>query len=145
MIRRTRSDRQGGAVTEAAICLPLILIIISATIELSTAIFLKETLTIAAYEGARVAIQRQSDNDDVIARIEEILIERNISLGGAQVSQTVTVTPDADDADVLDPITVSITAPVAGNVITPFSFVSFIGFNSLTVDVVMRKEFTIDD
>ena len=144
-ISKRKSHRLGGAAAEAAICLPLILVILSATIELSTAVFLKESLTVAAYEGARVAIQRQADNDAVVARVEEVLLERSISLGGNQVVDVVDVSPDADEADIMEAITVSVTAPVAGNVVTPFSFVSFIGFEELTAEVVMRKEFTLEE
>ena len=42
-----RSRRKGTAVVEAALTLPLVLLLISATVELSTAIYLKESLTIA--------------------------------------------------------------------------------------------------
>ena len=75
-------NRKGGAVVEAALCLPLILLIISATVELSTTIYLKESLTVACYEGARMAVTRNATDERVRDRIAEVLAERHIDMTG---------------------------------------------------------------
>ncbi len=144
-MKKHYQQRHGGAAAEAAICLPLVLLIISAAIELSTAIFLKESLTVAAYEGVRVAIQREANDQDVRVRVAEVLNERGVSLGDATINQAVTINPSADLANIMDPISVRVVAPVEGNVVTPFSFVRYIGFSEMAVDVVMRKEFTLEN
>ncbi len=141
---RIGNRRNGGAAAEAAITLPLFIVIIAATIELSTAIYLKESLTIAAYEGSRLAVTRKADNDDVVARIEDILEGRGINFNGEQISNNVTITPAADEADILEPITITITAPVSGNCIAPFRWMQFVTPAKLSATVVMRKEYRLE-
>jgi hypothetical protein len=47
--------RRAAAILELAVCLPVIVTIVLGTIEAANSIFLKQSLTIAAYESARVA------------------------------------------------------------------------------------------
>ena len=49
---KNRKKRTGAAVIEMAICLPVSVFMVFGTIELTGAIFLKQTLTSAAHEGA---------------------------------------------------------------------------------------------
>ena len=140
--RRTR--RTGGAAVEAALTLPLILLLITATIELSTAIYLKESLTIAAYEGARIAVTRKADNQDVIDRIEEVFDSRGISTAGVEVHEKITIQPAADEAEKLEPIVITVRAPTAGNCVVPFRWLQFVTPEELSATVVMRKEYTIE-
>ena len=142
---KTRNKRKGGAVTESALCLPLILIIISATIELTTTIYMKESLTLAAYEGARVAVTRGATDTQVRQRVTEVLEQRRITVAGSDPLDAIKVAPSAEDADILDPITITVVAPTAGNSASPFGFVRFITPPDMTVSVVMRKEFTIEE
>jgi Flp pilus assembly protein TadG len=53
---RTRKSRQAAATVELAICLPVVLTIAFGTIDICSVLFLKESLTIAAYEGARAGM-----------------------------------------------------------------------------------------
>ncbi|MGI9517020.1 MAG: TadE/TadG family type IV pilus assembly protein [Pirellulaceae bacterium] len=138
------SKRDGGAATEAAICLPIILLIISATVELSTAIYLKESLTIAAYEGARIAISRDADDERVRDRIAEVLAERSIDIGDVAILDRVSVSPASDVATMLQPIEIEVSAPTAGNVVLPFRFLQFVTPEEMSATVVMRKEFTLE-
>ena len=47
-----RNKRLGAAIVEMAICLPVIVLLTYGTIELAGGLFLKQTLTSAAHEGA---------------------------------------------------------------------------------------------
>lgn len=48
--------RSGAAIIELAVCLPLLVLITLATIKACSMIFLKQTLIIAAFEGARIGM-----------------------------------------------------------------------------------------
>ena len=50
-----RASRKGTATVEFAVCLPVLVTIVLGSIEATNAIFLKQHLTAAAYEGARKA------------------------------------------------------------------------------------------
>lgn len=52
---RRRSERSGAAVVEFAVCLPILMVMILGSIEATSAIFLKQSLVAAAYEGVREA------------------------------------------------------------------------------------------
>ena len=54
--QRRLATRRAAAAAELAICLPLIVMLVMASIEACTMIFLDHGLTIASYEGVRVAI-----------------------------------------------------------------------------------------
>ncbi|MGD9632583.1 MAG: TadE/TadG family type IV pilus assembly protein, partial [Pirellulales bacterium] len=50
---RRRFDRRGAAAAELALCLPLIVFLLLASLEACSMIFLDHSLTIASYEGVR--------------------------------------------------------------------------------------------
>ena len=52
-----RNKRLGAAIVEMAICLPVIVLLTYGTIELAGGLFLKQTLTSAAHEGALAGIK----------------------------------------------------------------------------------------
>jgi len=139
---RTRS---GAAVTETAIVLPIILLLISATIEISSAIYLKETLTVSAYEGARMAVQRKATDQDVITKTREILRRRQIDFGGNNIRQLVTISPAVDRVETLEPITVTVRAPTKDNLILPFSWLRLFSVDELEASVTMLKEYTAEN
>ncbi len=112
-----RSKRRGVAATEFAVCLPIIVLLLLGTIEASSMIFLKQSLTVAAYEGARTAIIPGVTVDQVKAACEQVLKDRNIDGG------TVTVKPT--DIDAIKPgdfVDVSVRAPCNANSIVPNKF-----------------------
>ncbi len=143
-MKRKQSTRTGGAAVEAALTFPLVLLLVGATIELSTAIYLKESLTIAAFEGARIAVTRKADDEDVIERIEQVYTERGISTAGAPVRQKIRITPAANAANMLEPITITVSAPTAGNTVVPFRWMQFVTPAELSATIVMRKEYTLE-
>lgn len=79
--------RKAVAVVELAVCLPVLTLIALATIESSAMIFLQQSLSIAAYEGARVALVLDSQEENVTYQAELILEGREVE------NATVTVTP----------------------------------------------------
>lgn len=106
----SRRSRRGIAITELAFCLPVILLLSVATVEVCSALFMKETLTIACYEGARVGVKRRSTHTDTVNAVNAVLTQRGI------INATVTVTPsDFSTLRALDPVTVAVTAPINGN------------------------------
>ncbi|EMI52105.1 transporter [Rhodopirellula sallentina SM41] len=146
---RTRSVRRRGqrggdllgikraatATAEVAICLPVLMTLTLATIDLCSVFFLKETVSIAAYEGARRGVNRGGTNAAAIARVREVLTERGVQFGGDAVSFE-----DAtyDDAETLEHVTLVVTVPAAGNLAAP---AGLYGDLQLTARVTMRKEF----
>ncbi len=80
------TNRQGAALIELAICLPVFFLITMATIETCRMIYLRQSLKIAAYECARLAIVPGSTKQNVIDQCDLILLGRNIS--GYQFSCT---------------------------------------------------------
>lgn len=131
-IFRSRSHRQAVAAVELAICLPLMVIFTFASIEMCSAIYLRQTLTIAAYEGARVACHPQGMTADAHAAAQRILTERRVNGG------TIATSPSNFNGVAKGTIIqVSITAPVAANSLLRFGL---FGSSQLTADCSMRKE-----
>ena len=80
-------------------------------------IFLKETLTVATYEGTRTALLPAASTAEVVAKCNEILTERNVAGG------VVTTTPtEIRTAAIGDNITIQVTAPADSNSLLPVWF-----------------------
>ena len=77
-MQRNHLKREGVAVTECALVAPIIIAFMLFTIEICTVLFLRETVTIAAYEGARVGIQRGNTDEMVAFRVPLELSESEI-------------------------------------------------------------------
>jgi Flp pilus assembly protein TadG len=130
---RRRSDRAGVAAAEFAVCLPVIVLIVLATIEACTMVFLKQSLSIAAYEGARSALTQNASSADVQLIARQVLTERRVK--GA------TVTISSSNLASVQPgqyLTVTVTAPAAGNNAIPLRF--YRG-RTMTGAATMMKEF----
>ncbi|MFO0924034.1 MAG: TadE family protein [Pirellulales bacterium] len=130
--RNRRRTRKGVAAVELAFVLPVLLVLVFGTIEICQRIFLRQSLVIAAYEGARLGARRNTTNAQVIDRCNTILQQRNVRGG------SVTVTP----ANILsiatgEAITISVTAPWASN--SPTRFV-ISDQGNLSVQAVMLRE-----
>src|SRR2546423_365012 len=81
-----RRKPRGVAAAELAVCLPIVVLIVLATIESCSALFLKQSLTVAAYEGVRTAIEKGSTSGNVQTICNGILSERRIQ--GSQINVT---------------------------------------------------------
>ncbi|MEM9369084.1 MAG: TadE family protein [Planctomycetota bacterium] len=133
--RLSCTSRKGTATAEMAVCLPVLMTLTLATMDLCSVFFLQETVTLAAYEGARVGVNRGGTNAEVVTRVQELLDERNVSYGGSPVSfENATF----DTAETLEHVTLVVTVPAAGNLIAP---AGLYGDLELTARVTMRKEF----
>ncbi len=77
--------QRGAAVVEAAIALPVILVIILGTVEVCNNIFLKQSLSLMAFEGARVAIIPDATFEDIEQQVEEFAATRNIVIDSVVV------------------------------------------------------------
>jgi Flp pilus assembly protein TadG len=97
---------------EFAVCLPVIALLVFASIEACTMIYLKQSLTIAAYEASRTAVRPLATTAEVTATCEQVLSDRQVR--GAQVA----VTPsDITAADVGTYLEIRVTAPCSDNMI----------------------------
>lgn len=76
---RRSSARSAIAVVELAVCLPVLMLIVIATIESSAMIFLQQSLSIAAYEGTRVSLTTGATNALVEEQVELILDARDVN------------------------------------------------------------------
>ena len=109
--------RSGVATAELAVCLPVIVLMVIATVEACSMVYLKQTLSIAAYEGVRTAIMAGATEADVGAACDQILDDRRVEGG------TVTVKPS--NIASLNPgqfVDVTVTAPCDGNTVVPNRF-----------------------
>lgn len=134
-IRRSSIRRSGVATVEFAVCLPALIALTIGTIDLCSMLFLKESIKLAAYEGARRGVGRGRTNADVTARVQQFLDERNIQYSGDPCSFS---SPDFASAATLENVTTTVTVPVDGNLLIPS--VMFAGID-LTADVTLRKEY----
>lgn len=115
--------RKGAATVELALCLPLILLLVFGSIEVTDAIFLKQALKTAAYEGARTAtgshVTAQQAQDAAVA----ILKARGVTGGTVSVSPAITA---ATPSGTLVTVTVQASLSTA-NSLTTTNFSGFLG------------------
>jgi len=131
--KRSICRRKGGPVIECAFCLPLVILFMLGTLEITSALFLKETLSIAAYEGARAGVKRGATPQDASDAATEVLTARGIT--GA----TVTVTPDDfSDLDALDDIQVLVRAPANNNI---YFISDYVTGQNVAAQCTMVREF----
>ncbi|MEZ6055653.1 MAG: pilus assembly protein [Planctomycetaceae bacterium] len=121
------APRIGAALVEAAVCLPVIVMICMGAIEVANNIFLKQVLTQSAYEGARVVTTPGKTSQDAEVIAMQVLAGRNIEEATFSVSPTVnSSTPSGTE------IKVTVTAPSDVNAIGPQLY-----FNSHLVQVTV--------
>jgi len=103
-MKRIRSEK-GAALVEAAIVMPMILLISVGIFEFGRAYQTSQVLTNAAREGARLAVLEGPTDADVRSRVNKyltdggltsladgnILVNRNTALTGSSTASTVTV------------------------------------------------------
>jgi hypothetical protein len=76
--RRIKPNRRGAALIEFAVCLPVFFMITMASIETCRMIYLRQSLKIAAYECARLAIVPGCTLDSLQDQCDMVLQSRNI-------------------------------------------------------------------
>ncbi|QDV14779.1 TadE-like protein [Rosistilla oblonga] len=125
-------SRKGVAAVEMAIVAPTILLIAFGVQEVTAAIHLQQTLTICAYEAARVALQPDTTEANVKATCDKILLARRV------VNASVKVTPsDYQNKDYGTEITVTVSADLEGNSLGPLLVLSN---RSVVGEVTVMKE-----
>ena len=118
--RRHSSDRRGGvAAVEAAFCIPVLVILMFGTLEICAGIYLRESITVAAFEGVRAGIGRGTDADDIRDAVNQVLADRDISLG--DTGRIVIQPANFNNINALDPVSVEISVPTTDNVMFAFS------------------------
>jgi hypothetical protein len=109
--------RAGTAVVETAVLLPLIVLFVFTSLDLADRIFFKQSLTIAAYEGARAATRPGGTVQAAQQRISEVLSSRDI------LSETVVVDPPVTPATPRGtPVSVTVKAISVPRAINPLRF-----------------------
>src|SRR4051794_21819525 len=116
--RRNRSSlRRGVAAAELAVCLPIVVVLVIATIESCGALFLKQSLAASAYEGVRAAIKKGSTAASVQTACNQILTDRRIQ--GSQVTLNPANIASLKPGDFID---VTVSAPCTANSPVPTTF-----------------------
>jgi Flp pilus assembly protein TadG len=123
--RRLCKDRRGQALAEFALVLPLVLLFIAGVVEMGRAWNIKQVVTDAAREGARLTVVQDEDIPDLAA--VQAKIEERLALGGVSGSEIVfsSADPDCavaadcfhDDTGIGKEMTVSVSAPFQMNLI----------------------------
>lgn len=79
------------AVSELAICIPVLVIIVFGSIQMCNVIYLKHAMVTAAYEGSLEMAKSITNNDAVETRVRQVLEARRIS------SATIEILPAGTD------------------------------------------------
>lgn len=134
--RKTRRRRRAGTSTvEFALVVPVMMTFTFGLIEMSRLNMVKESLTQATREGARIGIRPDATVDQVETRVNEELTILGIT------NSTITVDPDPlGVASGDDQVTVEITVPISAVSYVP-GFFDFDALN-LTAQTTMRREST---
>lgn len=107
-------SRSGVAVSELAVCLPVVVLVVFGTIEICSMIFLTQSLRVCAYEGARVALVPGAQAGNVEGSCQAFLTSRGIK------STTLSIVPrDFHRRPYGTTVTVSVTADCAANSLLP--------------------------
>jgi Flp pilus assembly protein TadG len=125
------TSRRGAATVELALTLPLLLTLTFGSIEIANGMFLKQALTVAAHETARVAISQGETQANALAAGQRILTARNVNGGTISLTPTVTSTTAAGTI-----ITATVTAPASANSI---GISMFLGSTTVSATVVMVR------
>jgi Flp pilus assembly protein TadG len=119
MTRKTNA-RSGTAVVELAICLPIIFVIVFASIEACNMIALKQIISESAYDGALNALRPDSEEAEIIASINAVLAARNVTPSNVLVEGE--GGSGYDSIGHGDTVTVTVAAETNGNVVGPQLF-----------------------
>ena len=122
-----KNKRLGAAIVEMAICLPVIVLLTFGTIELSSGLFLKQTLTSAAHEGALVGMRLDATEASIRERVELILELREVE------DSNITITPSGsafDDLESGDTFTIRIDKDSQN---------AFVDFTAVSVSVSTKR------
>ena len=125
---------RGVAAVECAFCIPVVSLLMFGTLSVCSDMYLKQTLTIAAFEGARTGVRRHGNRQGVEAAVQNILDARGV------VNANITIFPsDFSTLQALDEIEVQVTVPTENN--TFYSWGLLGSGREIAAKVVMAREF----
>ncbi len=124
---RRRKNQRGAAVVELAVCLPVIFLLLMASLELCTKIYLQESLLTAAYEAANVAARGGETTATATARASAILSSRNVA------GFAITISPSPESCSKGTTMVITVTAPSSSNSVVPVQ-----KFNTGTLQAQVR-------
>lgn len=132
--RRRRLGRRsddGIAVVELAICLPILVLLLLATVEACVMLQLKQNVTVTAYEGARIGILPGAEATNVQMQCELLLGDRDID------GYTITMNPDPGIVETGEMFSVTVSADCVANSVLGGVFYQG---NTISETVIMRAE-----
>ncbi|HEY6562898.1 MAG TPA: TadE family protein, partial [Pirellulaceae bacterium] len=89
--RSRRADYRGAAVVEFAVCLPVLMLLVTGAIELTNVIHIKQSLTATAYEAARQAVRPDATLSSTQAIADRVLRGHRIRNGRLTVAPGLTI------------------------------------------------------
>lgn len=108
--RRASEKRLGTAVVELGLCLPILVLLMLATMEACSMLYLQQKLKVTAFEGARVGIVPDAEVANVMHQCEVLLNASDVQ------SYSVSLSPsDPTTLNRGDYLTVTVSAPFADN------------------------------
>jgi len=122
--------RDGAAAVEMAVCLPILLLLLIATVDICGMFHVQQSLKVAAYEGTRVGIIPGSESENVTFQVQSILDAHGVN------GYTIAMTPaDPSTLEVGDYFTVSIAANFDDNAYGSGLYVGKVLNKSVTLKV----------
>jgi len=140
-LQRSR-QRRGAEVVELALIFPIMILLTIGTLEICEGMILKKKLTVAAHEGARVAIVKSATESDVKAAIAASLSSRGIVYDS--IDTVVEASPAPETAGTLDPIEITVKVKADKNLKMQLMYQYFAG-EDIEANVTMYKEYGVND
>lgn len=116
---RTLAQRVGAATVETAVCLPFLIVMVFSSVELSGAVFLKHSVDLAAYEGARTVTRPGENATKAAERVAQILASRRVTTYTYSCSPSITASTPRGT-----PVEVTVTAPAGSLSIGPLKLLT---------------------
>lgn len=109
--QRLAKRRMGTATVELAVCLPLLALIVFGSIQACDIIYLRHSLTTAAYEGSLEISRPDATQESVSGRVSQVLLLRGVEDGVSDIQAAAPV----EQLFIGESATIVVTAPVASN------------------------------
>ncbi len=104
-------DRRGVAAMEFAVCLPVLITLVFGSIQACDLIYLKHSLTTAAYEGSLEVARPDATSATLGGRINQVLELRGVQGGTYEVKSAAAI----QDLNIGEPVVLTLRAPVQQN------------------------------
>ena len=128
---RRHADRRASVLTELAICLPVLTLLVLGSIDIANTIHLKHSVTIAAYEAGQTSTCQ--GGTETAGRTKGLAIFTDRGIRNGTISFSPAITKDTPPGTY---ITITSSAPTNNNTI---GLTNYFRNNTITVSVVMRK------